>query len=201
MKKFGIIVLALAFCAFNYGELKLSDADREKAVDHLSQTRDHLLATLEGLSEEQLHYKASPERWSIAECLEHITLSESNIFEMVNGAVSVTADASKRSEVSMTDEELIKAITDRSFKAKAPEGFQPSGKFDSVEATLEEFKSKREEHIEYIKTTDHDLRNHYSKLPFGTVDALQVVFFMSGHSERHILQMEEVKADPGFPQE
>lgn len=201
MKKFGIILLAMALCAFSFTGLKLSDEDRGKAIDHLSQTRDHLLATVEGLSDEQLHYKASPESWSIAECLEHITLSESNIFQMVDGAVSVTADASKRSEVSMTDEQLISTITDRSFKAKAPEGFQPSGKFGSVEAALEEFKSKREEHIEYIKTTDDDLRNHYSKLPFGTVDALQVVLFMSGHSERHILQMEEVKADPGFPQE
>ena len=201
MKKFGIILLALMFVGFGLNELKLTDEERSKAMDHLSQTRDNLLSIIEGLSEEQLTYKANPESWSIAECVEHIAISENNIIEMVSGAVQVTADASKRSEVTISDEQLLGMITDRSNKVKTSEAFEPSGKFGSYEETLEAFTGKRQENIDYIQNTEDDLRNHYAQLPFGTVDAYQVVLFMSGHTERHTKQIEEVMSDPGFPGE
>ncbi len=34
---------------------------------------------------------------------------------------------------------------------------------------------------------------------FGNLDAIGWVYFLSGHTERHTLQIEEVKAAPGFP--
>lgn len=201
MKKYGIILLALMFVGFGLNELKITDEERSKAIDHLSQTRDDLLSTLEGLSEEQLHYKSSPESWSVAECVEHIAISENNIMEMASGAVQVTADASKRAEVTITDDQLLGMITDRSNKVKTSEAFEPSGKFGSFEETLEAFKSKRQENIDYLQNTEDDLRNHYADLPFGKVDAYQVILFMSGHTERHTKQIEEIMADPGYPRE
>jgi hypothetical protein len=201
MKRLATIVLALALFGFGLSGLKLSDEDREKAIGHLNDTKENMMNTIEGLSDEQLHYKPSPESWSIAECVEHLTISENSIFDMVSGAVQVTADMSRRSEVAMTDEELLGMITDRSNKVKTSEAFEPSGKFGSYEETLEAFTNKREENIEYVKNTEDDLRHHYAQLPFGTVDAYQVILFMSGHTERHTLQMEEIKQDPGFPQD
>jgi hypothetical protein len=201
MKKFGIILLTLMFVGFGLNELKLTDEERSKAIDHLSQTRDNMLSIIEGLSEEQLNYKTSPESWSIAECVEHIAISENNIMEMASGAVQVTADASKRSEVTISDEQLLEMITDRSNKVKTSEAFEPSGKFGSYEKTLEAFTNKRQENIDYIQNTEDDLRHHYAQLPMGTVDAYQVILFMSAHTDRHTKQIEEVMADPGFPGE
>jgi hypothetical protein len=201
MKKFSFILLALMFVGFGLNELKLTDEDRSKAIDHLSKTRDNMLSILEGLTEEQLNYKTSPDSWSIAECVEHIAISENNIMEMASGAVQVTADASKKSEVTISDEQLLGMITDRSNKVKTSEAFEPSGKFGSYEETLEAFTNKRQENIDYIQDTEDDLRNHYAQLPMGTVDAYQVILFMSGHTERHTKQIEEVMADPGFPGE
>lgn len=90
-------------------------------------------------------------------------------------------------------------IADRSTKVKTGEAFEPSGKYGSYEETLEEFKTKRKEHIDYVKSTKDDLRNCYQQLPFGTIDAYQILLFMSGHTERHIKQMEEVMDDEDFP--
>ncbi len=42
------------------------------------------------------------------------------------------------------------------------------------------------------------LRNHYAKSPVGTIDGLQILLFMSGHTERHVKQMEEVMAHEDF---
>jgi hypothetical protein len=90
---------------------------------------------------------------------------------------------------------------DRSQKVKTGEAFEPSGKYGSLEETVEEFKAKRKDHIEYVQNTQDDLRNRYQELPFGTVDAYQILLFMSGHTERHVQQMEEVMDDMDFPEE
>jgi hypothetical protein len=200
MKRIGIVVLTLAFFGFGLSSLKLSDEDREKAIAHLKETKENMMSTSEGLSDEQLQYKASPESWSIAECVEHLAISENAIFEMVPGAVQETADMSRRSEVTMSDEQLLDMITSRAQKVKTSEAFEPSGKFGDFEETLEAFTDKREENIAYVENTEDDLRNHYAELPFGTVDAYQVILFMSGHTARHTKQIEEIKEDPGFPE-
>nr|WP_315822762.1 hypothetical protein [Paraflavitalea speifideiaquila] len=38
-------------------------------------------------------------------------------------------------------------------------------------------------------------------LPFGQFDCYQMILFQAGHTNRHIQQIREVKADPGFPKE
>jgi len=201
MKKFGITLLVLTLFGFGLSPEKISDEDRTKAVDHLTQTRDNLLNTVAGLSDAQLNYKTSPESWSVAECVEHIAISENLIFDMMNSSLQDMADMANPMESTVSDDDLLAMITDRSHKVKTSEPFEPSGKFGSYEETLEEFVNKRNEHIDYLNTTEDELRSHYAKLPFGTVDAYQVVLFMSGHTERHTKQIEEVMADPGFPEE
>ncbi len=156
-------------------------------------------AKVKGLSEAQLNFKATPESWSIAECVEHLALSENMIFGMAQSGLKDAADPAKRSEVKMSDEAIVGMITDRSSKVKTQEPFEPKNSYGSYKNTLKEFVSKRDEHIAYIKKTNDDLRNHYNQFPFGTVDVYQTILFMSGHTKRHTLQIEEVMADANFP--
>lgn len=199
MKKIMLPIVVLALVSFGFIEKGLTDAERELAVAEMTKSHEYLMSVLEGLSEEQLNFKSSPESWSIAECVEHITISENSIFGMMEGTLKTAPDPSKRVEVKMTDDQLMRIIKDRSNRVKTSKPFEPSGKFGSHEETLKEFIAQRTAHIEYAKTTEDDLRNHYGQLPFGTVDAYQLVLFMSGHTERHIKQMEEVKAHENFP--
>ncbi len=90
-------------------------------------------------------------------------------------------------------------ITDRRQKVKTNERFVPNGKFGSIEGSLKECTTLRDAHIEYGKTTKNDLRDRYQKFRFGTVDEYQVILFMAGHNKRHVAQIEEVKANPNFP--
>lgn len=180
---------------------QLTKAEKDAAVAEMTKTHDHLLAKIKGLNEAQLNFKSSEDAWSIAECVEHIAISETNLFGMIMGTLETPADPSKREDVKMTDEQLMAIIVDRSFKVKTSEAFEPSGKFGSFEETVSEFLTKRKSNIEYVSSTDADLRNHYAQLPFGTIDAYQAFLFMSGHTERHILQKEEVMANSDFPTE
>jgi uncharacterized damage-inducible protein DinB len=201
MKKLILPLLFLVLVSFTSSETKLTDAERQLAITEMTKTNDHLLSAINGLSEDQLIFKASPDSWSIAECVEHIALSENNIFEMLQGTLQTEADPSKRGDVKMTDEQILKMIADRTNKVKTSEAFEPSGKFGSHAETLNAFTTKRAENIGYVKTTEDDLRNRYVQLPFGTVDAYQILLFMSAHTERHVLQIEEVMDDENFPEE
>lgn len=202
MKKFLVPIVVLALVSFSVLETGLTDVEREMAVEELTKTRNRLLNTVDGLGEAQLNFKASPESWSVAECVEHLAISEGMIGDgMLKGALQTPADSSKRDSVQITDEKLMGIITGREQKVKTQEAFEPSGKFGSSEETTKAFTDKRDEHIEYVKTTEDDLRNHYGQLPFGTIDGLQILLFMSGHTERHVKQIEEVMAHADFPEE
>jgi hypothetical protein len=199
MKKLVLCFAVLTLFSFRTADVELTADERKTAIDHLTKSRDYMLKTVKGLSPAQLNYKSSPESWSVAECAEHLAIAESLIWGMLEGALKTAPDPSKRGDVKVTDEALVKAITDRSSKFKTGESFVPKNKFGSIDGTLKEFKDKRQAHIDYIKNTKDDLRNRYAVGPMGTLDAYQVALFMSGHTERHTKQMEEVKASAGFP--
>lgn len=199
MKKILFPLLMLVMISFSISDSGLTKAERKLAVTEMKGTSKHLVEAVKGLSDAQLSFKSSPGSWSVAECTEHIAISENNIFGMLEGALKTAADPSKRADVKMTDEQILKMIVDRSNKVKTMEAFVPTGKFGNHEATLKAFLEKRKANIKFVKTTEEDLRNRFQQLPFGTIDAYQILLFMSAHTERHILQIEEVKANANFP--
>ncbi|MEI9808855.1 MAG: DinB family protein [Bacteroidota bacterium] len=71
--------------------------------------------------------------------------------------------------------------------------------YKSAAEALESFKQSRDKLIDYTKNTDADLRNHVFALPFGSIDGYQFILFISAHSNRHLQQINEVKANPAFP--
>src|ERR1700730_4468634 len=61
----------------------LTAAERETALNSLQSTHDAFLKSIAGLSERQWRFKPAPDRWSVAEVSEHIAVSESTIFGLV----------------------------------------------------------------------------------------------------------------------
>jgi hypothetical protein len=205
MKKILLVFATLPFlAAFTPVENldNITKKERKEALNYLKSTKKDLLNAVKGLSEAQLNFKTAPDRWSIAECLEHITLSEMGLWQMYRGGMQQPADPAKRAGIKVTNEQIIKGLSDRSRKATAPEVAVPKGTFQSYEATFAAFNKSRDGLIEYIKTTDADLKNHTLQHPiFKTVDARQFILAIAAHGKRHTLQIEEVKASPNFPKQ
>lgn len=204
MKTLRLFLLIPVLLLMNFTPVtpELTSAERQVVLDYLKSTKDDLVKSVKGLSEEQLNFKSSPESWSVAECVEHIAISETNLFGMIMGTLKEEANPARRSEIKIADDAVFKSITDRSYKVQTQEAFKPTGKFGSFKATVKEFTSKRDETIKYIKTTNDDLRNHFFTFPveaLGTMDSYQLFLFMTGHTKRHTLQIEEVKSNPAFP--
>lgn len=181
----------------------LTPEEREAALKSLQATHDAFLQSIAGLSEKQWTFKPAPDRWSVAEVSEHIAVSESTIFGLVQGKfMAGPATPEKRAEVKVTDEVILARVPDRSHKAQAPEFLKPTGRFADRAAVAKAFEDARKNTMEYVKTTQDDLRDHFGPHPLlGTIDAYQWILLISAHSERHTKQSEEVKADPNFPKD
>ena len=200
---FLMAILTLTTAASAQTAQTLTQADRDKAVAELEGSRQAFLDATQGLSPAQWNFKAGPDRWSIAECAEHIALAEDFIFGVATKRVmSTPATPEKRDLVKGKDEAIVKMLQDRSHKATAPEPIDPVKHKLPADEAVKQFLASRGRTIEYIKTTQDDLRDHFFDHPvpvFGTMDAYQWILFISGHSRRHTLQILEVKADPNFP--
>lgn len=181
----------------------LSPEEREAALRSLQATKDAFLQSIAGLSEKQWRFKPAPDRWSVAEVSEHIAVSESAIFGMVQSKLMTSpATPEKRAEVAGKDETILKMVPDRSHKAQAPEFLKPTNRWATREETTKAFADSRKATMDYIRTTNDDLRDHFGPHPLlGPMDAYQWILLISAHSERHTKQIEEVKADPNFPKE
>lgn len=179
----------------------LTKAERERLVNHLQKTRQFLLDEVAGLSETQANFKPAEDRWSIAECAEHITLSEDFLRGAVGQAMQAPAAPERKEELKGKEDQVLQFVTDRSQKFQAPEPLRPTGRWDSLEAIIEVFKASRKKTLDYAHSTPEDLRSHIVAFPTGDMDAYQFLLFLSGHTERHTLQIQEVKAHADFPTE
>lgn len=197
--KFVLLSIAMVTMSFDRPSDTLTDAERKYVANLLQETRDDLVTKVKNLSPAQLNFNPGASSWSVAECVEHIAISENNIFRFAMMGLKEAADPSGRSEMKMKDDEIVTMISDRSTKRKTQEAFEPTGKFGSFEATLKEFINKRDGTIRFVKTTSEDLRNHYNDFPFGKLDSYQTILFMAAHSKRHTVQIDEVMNHPNFP--
>ncbi|GEM_PF-139642 len=168
--------------------------------DYFNETYQNILHATNGLTDEQLNFKPTPERWSVLECLEHIVITEPQLFEYEKAALEQPATPEKRSELKYTDDDIMTMMVDRSHKAKASAEMTPSGKYKNLQSALDDLQKQRKEILAYLENYSmEDLRNRVLEAPFGSIDAYQFMLFIPGHASRHTLQMQEVKADPNFP--
>lgn len=193
--KYFYFTLVLAV-SLNLSADPLTKADRSFALIHLKKTKKVLIKTVKGLSDSQLNFRPSANSWSIAECLEHIAISENFIFALVDVALNGEVE---KAELAMTDETLVKALADRTTKLQTLQPLEPTNSFGSPGDALKAFVERRNEHINYVKNTRAELRNSYYDFPFGKGDAYQVILFVGSHSERHTMQIKEIMEHVNFP--
>ena len=199
-RSFAIFALALLVAGTVTAADHPAQTDKEKLLSELTRTETRLVQAVEGLSAAQWNFKPAPDRWSIAECTEHIAAAEPMIRGMIAEAIKkeLTPEMAKSAN---KDDALSKGMTDRSKKFKAPEPLIPTNRYGSAADALAVFKKERAETVK-LASGDTDLRTHGDNhFLAGPLDGMGWFLFLSGHSERHTLQIEEVKADPNFPKE
>jgi hypothetical protein len=178
----------------------LTPEERSYLIEQLTKSKQAFIDSIQGLTDAQWKFKAAPERWSIAECSEHLILSEDFIFAGSQKMLQAPVQPRAASSTPERDREIFQMVQDRSHKAAAPEPVHPTGQWPSVSAAIAEFTKRRDRNIAYVRETKDELRAHSSSdTPLGTMDAYQVLVLMAGHTLRHTAQIQEVKGSAGYP--
>jgi hypothetical protein len=199
MKKLLFLLAILGLTAFQ-AEPTLSKKERKTASSFLKDSEKNLMKTLGNLTDEQLKFKPAPDKWSVQDCMMHIAASEKMLWGMVDQSIKSAANPEKRTEIKWTDEQVMKNLEDRTNKVKTFTPLEPLNTgFQNIDEAIASFKESRGKLIDYVKTTQADLRSHVATLPVGSFDAYQMILFIGAHGNRHMLQMREVMNDPGFP--
>ena len=178
----------------------LSKKERKFAAEHMKSTKAELQDAIKGLNAAQLTYKISADKWSVQECVYHITLSEKTLWAMLETSMKAGPTPEKKKDLKVTDAQVLKMTEDRTNKVKTFAPLEPQNSpYKSLDEAMNDFKTTRTAHIKYIKATSEDLRNHFVQMPFGMLDCYQLCLLISAHTDRHVQQLNEVKADAGFP--
>lgn len=223
-----LVIAALAAAgAFQPG--RLDDSDRAYLVAHLEMTRQFVIDTTQGLTREQMLYSPGPAKWSIAQCVDHLAQTEEFVLKMIrerlitsenpieafpslSGAAPPTTPPPGRLPKA-ADALLVRAMTDRTAAMRTPvqsrppiEEVAPRVEIKDPQSALDAFLKVRSALIAYARSTQDDVRGHYSytRLPgyypdFEFHDGYQWLLRMSAHTERHLMQMHEIRASSGYP--
>jgi len=177
----------------------LSAGERSKLVDYLKYSRQLLESETAKLTPQQWTHKPAADRWSVADCVEHLALAEEVIRGVVDRALKAPAvEPADAQTVTERDQLILRLATDRGQKFNAPERLRPAG-LTPAEA-MKKFLDSRAVTVEFARTTQEDLRGHAADHPlFKNADVYQWLLLAASHVERHVNQIRELKADPSFP--
>jgi len=172
----------------------MSVGDRQRLLAHLEMTEDWVVGELQGLSEAQLRFRMTPESWSITDVVEHLAIAEPQYWKQLQDSVKQPPNTEK---LEATDAAILWYGIDRTRRTTTGEARVPTGKVASAGEPLAKFRALRATMKEYAKATTDDLRAR--RLLEGNMDVYQWFLMISTHSQRHILQIREIKSHANYP--
>lgn len=197
-----LLASAYVFCIWTTQGQTLTNDERKFVIDMLEENSKKFLADIEKISETQWTFKPAADIWSVAEVSEHITLSEGLLLSIAQRSLKSPPDNEKANALQGKENAVVERLKDRTQKSQAPESIRPVGKFATKKELIEAFKMAREKTTNYVKTTNDPLKNHVVPHPlFGDLTPYQWLVMIPAHANRHVAQLEEVKAMKNFPPE
>src|SRR5882724_3587523 len=195
----GVLMALLLMAAATVASAQeVTQAEKDRALQYLETTKKGVLEATKGLSEAQWNFKPAPDRWSVAQVMEHIATAEDFIRGMLKEKIMLAPAGGPGRDVKKSDKGVLAMVPDRTTKLQAPEPLVPTNRFGSPDASVKHFVDSRATTEDFLKGTT-GLRDHVADSPMGKLDGYEFVLLIAAHSERHTKQINEVKADPNFP--
>jgi uncharacterized damage-inducible protein DinB len=173
-------------------------AERDFLLLYLAASRERLLDTVNGLNKQQTRFRPASNRWSVADCLEHVAIVEKAVLKRIQSML--LAPPQPEPTAVTPDDAILSGVSNRAPRCTAPVEALPRRRWTDLGALLRQFESARERSLRFVAITQSDLRAHFFVHPqFGELDCYQWLLFLGAHSERHARQADDVVADPKFP--
>src|SRR3979411_2147698 len=134
-----LIVLALRLSAAPPAT-GISDDDREHLLVPFEMPGQVLAELVRGLSPAQLEYKASPDRWSIRECVSHLAVAEPDYWRALQKAVKAPPHM-KGKKAAATNADIMWYGIDRVVHTKTGGGHEKVDTYKNLGEALAKFET------------------------------------------------------------
>jgi hypothetical protein len=204
MKKLFILLLlftASSFLAYGQTTVKQwSEDDRKYLLENLIRSREELLKETQSLTKEQWSFKESADRWSINQVVEHIAIWEMLLDHEISRALrdglkpELYKTASPDSVFTgfiMEEKQHVATDYTKPYTYSVPMGI------NAGENNVAWFLKLRNESIEYLTSTNDDLRSYNLRPGSPCIHQRYITLF--GHCDRHIRQIRKIKQHPSYP--
>ena len=181
-------------------------ADLANLIATANKIANDAKSTFGHLSPAQLNWKPSADRWSVAQCFDHLLTSNKGYFPVIDDVFAGKKRTFwERMPVlpGLAGKLLIKSMEPSSTrKVKAPKRFQPS-QSDLSSSIINDFVDLQGKLVEKMKASEHlDLERIVISSPvtaaitYSLMDAYRLIVV---HEQRHFQQAKRVMEESVFP--
>jgi hypothetical protein len=162
----------------------------------LDHTRDSLKDTIAGIPADKQTLRPAPDRWSVAEVVEHLSIVETRIAKMVSEKIDAARQGGLGPETESTPVAPmldINGVIDRSKPITASEASQPRGGVSATDSL--NVLTERRAALRQAVTAADGLALGTLDIPharLGSLNVYQWLLFLAGHEARHTDQIREV---------
>lgn len=189
----GRILLALLVTtglAGTINEPAISMKERKRVVTELKETRADLVRYTQGLTDRQLKFRSND--ISIEGLLRHQSQQSQQLWLLFETTMQAPINPEKRRTVLLSDDAVYDLGLRNGSAAIPPSGSNAKG------GMLNRFYTERAEQIKYARTTTEDLRNRVVAMPFGNIDAYQLLLYIAGCSRSHLNRIADIRESAAF---
>lgn len=167
------------------------EKSQSEIIDHLEHGRHDFLNAVAGIDETQAAQRPDPARWSVLDCVEHVTFVEARFLGWLENAKRVeTPEIDKQKESG-----VLAGLVDRSRRIQAPEAVHPTGRYGTLAQALEQFNVNRNRSIQFAQHHHGDLYHLAVEHPrLGPMNGVEFMMIITGHARRHAAQIRETRA-------
>jgi len=159
------------------------------------------------LNEEQLNWKPGTDKWSIAQCLDHLAVSSSKFDQYFESALGwarskwpvISPPAYRPTRMGAWLIKQIEPVTGRNLPA--PKVFRPSS--SDIQGALQKFLDQQETFLNFVRGADgvdfNKTRLRSPVTPFMRYSLADAFVITVVHTRRHLGQARKVLETPGLP--
>jgi len=181
-------------------------ADLVNLIASANKIASEVKSTFGSLTVSQLNWKPSADRWSVAQCFDHLLTANKGYFPIIEGVLAGkkrTFWESMPVLPSLAGKLLIKSLDPASTrKIKAPKRFEPA-QSEISGSVINDFVDQQGRIVERMKATEHlDLERIVITSPaaaaitYSLMDAYRIIVV---HEQRHFQQAKRVTEESAFP--
>jgi hypothetical protein len=167
-------------------------------LQHLEANRLALRATVDDVPPARRGRRPGPDRWSVAEVLEHLAIVEGRVTSRLTAALAAaraSGIAADDNTSSVVDRSFLDRVADRTNRFKTSEAGEPKDGL-SADAAWGHLEKTRAAFLELLQSGDGlALDGIAAPHPFfGTLSFYQWAVFLAAHDTRHAAQIREIDA-------